>query len=75
MLRVSFGAAHVEGVYDEIDRRIEMLIRDGLTPDDIKEERKSMLQGVYSTLMTLSSNWPDVRSCCDREEEKRGYFE
>ena len=56
MLRVSFGAAHVEGVYDEIDRRIEMLIRDGLTPDDIKEERKSMLQGVYSTLMTLSSN-------------------
>ena len=65
----------VAKIYDEVDRRIDLLIRDDvLDAEQIREERISMLQGVYSTLMAISSNWPDVRYWCDQEEEERNYF-
>ena len=66
----------VTKVYDEVARRIDDEIRDGMleTAGDVHEEWCIMLQGVYSTLMMLAGNWPEVRSWCDEEEAERGIF-
>lgn len=68
---------HVNKTYNEIDRRIDDMIHDGAleTPEEIREERNAMLQGVYSTYMMISDNWPDVRYWCDVNERERGYYE
>lgn len=67
---------HVIKTYNEIDRRIEGMIHDGAleTPEEIREERNAMLQGVYSTYMMISDNWPDVCEWCRHSEEERGYY-
>lgn len=77
-----YSKADVQAVYDEVDRRISRGIKDGefaaedgyTYPEAIESYRLEMLQGVYSVLMVLSSNWPEVRIMCENEEEHRGYF-
>lgn len=77
-----YSKADVQAVYDEVDRRINMRVKDGelaaedgyTYPEAIESCRLEMLQGVYSVLMVLSSNWPEVRIMCDNEEECREYF-
>lgn len=67
---------HISKTYNEIDRRIEGMINNGdlETPEEIREERNAMLQGVYSAYMMISDNWPDVCEWCKRNEEERGYY-
>lgn len=67
---------HVSKSYNEIDRRIEIMIHDGdfSNETEIQEYRNAMLQGLYSTFMMISDNWPDVRSWCDTAERERGYY-
>lgn len=68
---------HVRKAYNEIDRRIQSLVDEGTLRKEceIREERNSMLQGVYSTFMMIADNWPDVRYWCDVNERERGYYE
>lgn len=64
----------IERVYAEVDRRIDIDTKEGgfCSIDEIEEYRRAMVQGVYGTLMVLSSNWPDVRcSMIDKIEEMR----
>lgn len=67
-----FTESDVEDVYREMERRIEGVIADG-DVENADDLRKDMLQGVYGTLMVLSSNWPEVRHLCDVIEEQYGY--
>lgn len=74
-----FSKADVERVYDEVERRWDMLHYEYdektdscvFTPDELIEIRYDMMQGVYSALMVLAKNWPDVRSMTDHIEEER----
>ena len=77
-----YSEADVQAVYDEVDRRINAGIKEGdftsedgyIYPETINSYRRDVLQGVYSVLMVLSSNWPEVRIMCENEEERREYF-
>lgn len=66
---------HVKKVYNEIERRLEGMVRNGYfgCEEEVGEARKSMLQGVYCTFMMISDNWPDVRLYCDLTERELGY--
>lgn len=67
----------IERVYDELDRRIKVDIKDGTLPSGrdkwIWEERAARLQGVYGTLMVLvpNSNWRQIVQWKDDIEEER----
>ena len=65
-----FSKADVERVYDEVERRLEMLAAEFST-DELMETKKDMMQGVYSSLMVLAKNWPEVRLMTDQIEEER----
>ena len=80
MQKITFTREQVEAVYDEVDRRMQSDLRCGYFYDEnghfqeceFEEYRKAMLQGVYSALMSLASNWSDVRCyMVDPIEEKR----
>lgn len=72
----------IQAVYDEVERRIQMDIKNGYLADDngyipaeaIESYRGILLQGVYSVLMTLSDDWPNVRQTCLEEEESRKWY-
>ena len=67
-MKTEFTREDIHNVYNEMKRRIEH-IKYGLnTEDEIIEYKKAMLQGTYSTLMVLSSNWADVLSWMFDEE-------
>lgn len=66
----------IESVYDELDRRMYVDVKDGTIPYSerwIREERASRLQGVYGTLMALvpNRNWQDITTWIHEIEEKR----
>lgn len=67
---------HVEKSYNEIDRRIEWLIHDGDLQDawEVRDERNSMIQGLYATFMMIADNWPEVADWCRKIEDERGYY-
>lgn len=65
-----FSKADVERVYDEVERRCGMLARE-FSADELMETKKDMMQGVYSSLMVLAKNWPEVRVMTDQIEEER----
>jgi len=75
---MEFTREDIEKVYDELDRRMEIDIRDEAIPwngDSIREERASRLQGVYGTIMALApdKNWQEVvRWFGEIEEERYG---
>lgn len=73
--KINFTQEQVKAVYDEVDRRIELDIKDGdfKWESEIVEYRKAMLQGVYSVLMSLAPNrnWQDTTWWIQEEEEKR----
>ena len=66
---------HVQEVYNEIERRLEGMVRNREfdCEEELVEVRKTMLQGVYCTLMMISDNWPDVRLYCDLIERELVY--
>nr|DAQ71417.1 MAG TPA: hypothetical protein [Caudoviricetes sp.] len=43
---------------------------DYYTESEINNERRAMMQGVYSVLSTLASNWPEVRHWTDEIESE-----
>ena len=84
MQRITFTREQVEAVYDEVDRRLECDLFSGyfydklgqFDEDEFKGYRNAMLQGVYSVLMSLATNWSDVRCfMIDPIEEKRYWAE
>mgnify|MGYP003295682377 CR=1 FL=1 len=84
MDRITFTREQVEAVYNEVDRRLASDVRNGYFYNEngefdkfeFDEYRKAMLQGVYSALMSLASNWSDVRiTMIDPIEDKRYWTE
>lgn len=79
MKKFKFEEEDISRVYDEVERRLEIdvsdLYEDGISGKElnriITETRLAMLQGVYSTLMTLSADWPDVVQKIGKEENER----
>lgn len=79
MKKFKFEEEDISRVYDEVQRRIELdvhdLFEDGISGEElsniIRETRLAMLQGVYSTLMVLSADWPEVVQMTSKEENKR----
>lgn len=70
MTGIKFDKEQIKAIYDEVDRRILLLIEDDYyTEREINNERRAMLQGVYSVLSSLASNWPEVRYWIDEIEE------
>lgn len=70
MTGIKFDKEQIKAIYDEVDRRMYLMIADDYyTEADINNERRAMMQGVYSVLSTLASNWPEVRSWTDEIEE------
>lgn len=79
MKKFKFEEEDISRVYDEVQRRLELDVRDlcedGISGEElsniIRETRLAMLQGVYSTLMMLSADWPDVVQMTSKEENER----
>lgn len=72
-MKISFE--HVSKTYNEIERRLEIMAGDGALDSEFEflEQRKAMLEGVYSTFMMISDNWPETRHFCDLVERERSY--
>ena len=71
MKRITFEKEQIKVIYDEVERRIRAFIDDDYyTEPEINEERRAMMQGVYSVLSTLASNWPEVRNWTDEIESE-----
>lgn len=72
MTKIDYKREDIERIYDEVDRRIEMEIKDGGFKyiSEVVEYRKAMLQGVYSTLMVTAKDWPQVVFWTDQIEER-----
>lgn len=72
---IEIGPLNVEDVFDEVDRRMEVEMKEGgfagCTQDEVNEYYNAMLQGVYSVLIVLAKDWPAVARMCDSEEERR----
>lgn len=68
-----FTRSDITKVCDEVDRRINIAINYGdlESQDEIDGYRTVMMQGVYSTLMVLSKDWPAVIQMIRVEEEER----
>ena len=64
MERIKFEQDHISAVFDDVARRLRA---DSffLGEDDLNEDARAMLQGVWSVFYALASNWPDVRSWID----------
>ena len=81
MPKYNFTKEDIEKVYEEVNRRLKIDVEDAfndgiedISVNDILECRNGMLQGVYSVLMVLSADWPEVRWMCDEAEEAQ-YWE
>ncbi len=61
---IKFEKAHISAVFDEVARRLRA---DSFFVDfdELNEERRAMLQGVWSVFSALASNWPEVRTWTD----------
>lgn len=71
MKQIVFEKPQIEVIYDEVERRMRAFIDDDYyTEAEINEERRAMMQGVYSVLSTLASNWPEVRHWTDEIESE-----
>ena len=72
MGRYHITKEEVQRAYDEIERRVQLEIKDGAFKweDEINEYRGALLQGLYGTLKVLSDNWCEVsRWCYDLEDQ------
>ena len=82
MNHFTFNRSQIELVYDEFARRIESEIAGDM--QDVGRARskaayadtvRSMLQGIYGTLMVLSTNWPTVAQWIREIEEERHIYD
>ena len=57
-----FNRYEVGRVYEEIERRISLMISQGdiETENELKDARALMRQGAYAALMATAANWEDV---------------
>ena len=55
----------IQAVADEVERRMQTYTTDIWSETEIEDTRRSMWQGVYSTLCVMASNWPEVRDWID----------
>lgn len=68
MERIKFEKEQIRAIYDEVERRISDI--PFLENEyEIIQERRAMLQGVYSVFCALATNWPEVRHWTDEIEE------
>lgn len=72
MTGIKFDKEQIKAIYDEVERRMCGLTEDDyFTEKEIIDERRAMMQGVYSVLSVTASNWPEVRHWTDEIEEGR----
>lgn len=81
MEKYRFNKEQIEKVFDEVRRRIEMVVFEAhaggqtVTLGDIKDLNADVMQGVYSTLMVLSDNWSEVVPMMDEIKRERSGWE
>lgn len=65
-----FNRGQVVSVYDEIERRISIMISDGdiETENELNDTKVLMRQGAYATLMATASNWEEIVQWIDEIE-------
>lgn len=71
-MKTAFTEEDVKRVYAEFERRMRSFYKDGAFEDerDAEEFRRAMRQGIYGTLMVLSSNWSEVSYMFDKVEDE-----
>lgn len=65
MKQFEFNKEQIQTIADEVERRMRTYTTDIYTEAEIEDIRRSMWQGVYSTLCVMASNWPEVRDWTD----------
>lgn len=65
MKQFEFNKDQIQTIADEVERRMRTYTTDIYTEAEIEDIRRSMWQGVYSTLCVMASNWPEVRDWTD----------
>lgn len=65
MKQFEFNKEQIQTIADEVERRMRTYTTDIYTEAEIGDIRRSMWQGVYSTLCVMASNWPEVRDWTD----------
>ena len=65
-----FNRGQVARVYDEMERRISIMISDGEieTENELNDTRALMRQGVYAALMATTTNWEEIVQWIDEIE-------
>ena len=65
-----FNRYEVVRVYEEIERRISLMISQGDidTENELKDARALMRQGSYAALMATAENWEEVVNWIDEIE-------
>lgn len=65
MKQFEFNKEQIQAVADEVERRMQTYTTDIWSETEIEDIRRTMWQGVYSTLCVMASNWPEVRDWTD----------
>lgn len=65
MKQFEFNKEQIQAVADEVERRMQTYTTDLWSEAEIEDIRRTMWQGVYSTLCVMASNWPEVRDWTD----------
>ena len=65
-----FNRGQIASVYDEIERRISIMIYDGEieTEKELNDIKVLMRQGAYATLMATATNWEEIVQWIDEIE-------
>ena len=65
-----FNRNEVGRVYEEIERRISLMVSQGdiETENELKDAIALMRQGAYSALMAMSTNWEEIVQWIDEIE-------
>lgn len=65
-----FNRGQVACVYEEIERRISLMISQGdlETENELNDARALMRQGAYAALMATAANWEEVVHWIDEIE-------
>lgn len=75
MKQFEFNKEQIQTIADEVERRMRTYTTDIYTEAEIEDIRRTMWQGVYSTLCVMASNWPEVRNWTDEVQGRRKHAE
>lgn len=70
MTQFEFNKEQIQTIADEVERRVQMYPVDVYTEIEVEDARRTMWQGVYSTLCVMASNWPEVRDWTDEIQRR-----